>query len=206
MPLAIDIDDTLCQTTLRWTRLFQKEFGNPEGLTAEQLVEKYEIVQYVPYRQTLEAKKLIDQLVKDDRNWLKLPIISWAQQAITILTNHYDLLYLTSRTEEHRLNTRMRLENHDFPQLDLIMRPNASKAYTNPHTQFDRKAQYLVNNYPHITGIIDNSESLANHLIQLDYKGILILFGHTWKQDFPEDHQLHTRADTDKIFTLLENQ
>jgi hypothetical protein len=36
------------------------------------MIEKYEIVQRVPYRQTPEAQSLIEELITDDENWSTL--------------------------------------------------------------------------------------------------------------------------------------
>lgn len=83
------------------------------------------------------------------------------------------------------------------------MRPNTPGEFTNVHTQFVRKTNYLLDNYPHISGIIDNSITLAKQLDQASYPGINILFGHTENTDIPEKQQLQNRTEVDKVLALL---
>ena len=59
--LGVDIDETLSWTVGHWAKEMQKLFGNPEGLSAKELVDKYSYTQNVPYWQSEEALKWMEE-------------------------------------------------------------------------------------------------------------------------------------------------
>jgi len=188
MILAIDIDDTLCYTTHRRMQVFQDRFGNPEWLSVDSMVETYEIVQRVPYRQTPEAQSLIEELITDDSNRSILQPIPWWREALKELQKTYTIVYLTSRQEQHRSKTLDRLKTHNFPEHKLIMRPTTTNDALHADEQFSWKAQYLCQHYPEIIGIIDNSVSLAEQLHSMKYAWKHILFWHDIQKKYATKH------------------
>jgi len=54
--LALDVDDTLAETNVFWAQHHIEAFGNPENLTAEQIIGKYRFADRVPYWQCDEAR------------------------------------------------------------------------------------------------------------------------------------------------------
>jgi hypothetical protein len=50
--IALDIDDTLSNTTRHFISVLQKKFGNPENLTVDEMIEKYHIMPNISYWQT----------------------------------------------------------------------------------------------------------------------------------------------------------
>ena len=57
---ACDIDETLSNTAIPAFAQIQKEFGNPENLTPEEMLEKYGVLENVPY---WKEKKLHEQQI-----------------------------------------------------------------------------------------------------------------------------------------------
>jgi glycyl-tRNA synthetase alpha subunit len=85
------------------------------------------------------------------------------------LQKTYTIIYLTSREEQHRNKTLDRLQKHNFPDYQLIMRPSHTHEALDAEKQFSRKATYLCDQHPKICGIIDNSASLAEQLQKMNY-------------------------------------
>jgi len=142
--LAIDIDDTLCVTTAWRMELFQERFGNPEQMDPQAMVEKYEVVEHVPYRQLPEAKKLRDQLLLDNHAQIDLPVFPFAAEAVTYINAHLTpIMYVTARSERIREGSLARLQENKFPDAPLIMMP----ADYDSEQQFNWKAEYLMQNH-----------------------------------------------------------
>lgn len=203
MHLAIDIDDTLCYTTERRMSVFQERFGNPEWLTPAQLTEKYEIVQRVPYRQTPQAQALIEELITQDENRTDLGVIPDALSALYELEKHTSIVYLTSRQEEHRKKTLERLQKNNFPNCQLVMRPNETSEAIDAYGQFTRKARYLSLEKDQYSCIIDNSISLSEQLAHLHHPVQQILFWHVPQKKSNAPHRLQYWKDWKSILPLL---
>lgn len=61
--IAVDIDETLSWTVGYWVEQMQEKFGNPEKLSIKEMIEKYRYTQNIPYWQSAEALKWIDENV-----------------------------------------------------------------------------------------------------------------------------------------------
>ena len=70
--LALDIDETIAMTNVYWAEYHIKTYGNPESLTAEEIIRKYRFVKDVPYWDMKEAKEWVETQI--DSNEAKLNI------------------------------------------------------------------------------------------------------------------------------------
>jgi hypothetical protein len=64
--IALDIDDTLSNTTRYFIKRLQEKFGNPENLSVEEIIEKYEIMPNISYWQTPEIRQWLDDQGTDE--------------------------------------------------------------------------------------------------------------------------------------------
>lgn len=73
--LVLDIDETLSWTIGYWVQEMQKNFGNPENLSINDLILKYRYTQNVPYWQTSEALEWMENARENDLLQIELPLI-----------------------------------------------------------------------------------------------------------------------------------
>ncbi len=170
--LALDIDDTLTYTVQDWMGMMQKEFGNPENLSASELKKKYRYVQDVPYWQGENVTRWIMEKIEDDEFQPKLNLIENTHKIVNEIHEIRPFVsYITNRPESVRGGTLAWLKKHSFPSLPLIMRPNEVHAYEGGAW----KASTLEFLYPQVSGIVDDNPSLLEKLSS-DYKGTIYLY------------------------------
>jgi hypothetical protein len=171
--LAVDIDETLSWTVKHWMGQLALRFGNPSGLSVEELIAKYRYTQSVPHWQTAEALSWMEKSIEDDEMQEAMPLIQAADSAIQ--TIHREImpvvLYPTVRPEVVRRGTLRWLDKHHFPEAELIMRPT-SVARTDGNKW---KAKVLEILYPQVKGIIDDNPGLPLAL-STDYQGVVLLY------------------------------
>ena len=90
--LALDIDETLSWTVGFWVEQLQKEFGNPENLSTQELVTKYRYVQSVPYWQTSKATRLINNYMHSNDIQEILPLMAFEDILLSYLRGIFVLL------------------------------------------------------------------------------------------------------------------
>lgn len=79
------------------------------------------------------------------------------QDAAYALWSHRELIYLTSREEQHRLVTEEWLKRHGFPPAQLFMRPNGDSSPT-PELK-EREIRKAIQEYtPSAILVIDDDE------------------------------------------------
>lgn len=159
---AVDIDETLAQTNLFWARHHIQTYGNPENLTAEEIIRKYVFVKDVPYWQITEAHEWIEaQLYSNDAK-LEIPAIT---EAIEVLYSIPVKCYLTNRPESTVEGTKKWLKKHNFPEREIIA----------SNKGLDWKAKKLEKMFPEVLGIIEDNIDLIKYL-QSNYNGIIFLY------------------------------
>lgn len=170
--LVLDIDETLAWTVRAWVEELQKEFGNPDGLTPEEIIEKYRFTQHVPYWQTPDAAAWMQQARENDPLHEVLPLIEQANHIVKQIDQIVPIVgYLSIRSESVRNGTQKWLDRHGFPRADLVLRPDSV-----PYTQGPQwKANALHYLYPQVVGIVDDNPSLLTHL-PTEYPGTVYLF------------------------------
>ena len=171
--IAADIDETLSWTVWFWMRQLQHLFGNPEDLTPEEMVEKYQYTQAVPYWQSEEALGWMDHHIKSDRLQENLPEVENAHLLSEVSNTIPISAYITARPEGVIHGTRVWLKKHKFPEAPIIAMPNDIG-----HNDCNKwKAEILKELYPTVQGIIDDNQKLLDALGD-DYQGTVFAFGH----------------------------
>ncbi len=171
--LIVDIDDTLCDTTKYWIAIFQQCFGNPEGLTPEQMFIKYHYVQNVPYWQSNDVSSTIYRYTNSNSFQHQLPLIANANHFLKEISAKLPIIcYLTKRPESVRAGTEFWLNKFSFPSAEICFRP--------PSVTFEKgnhwKTDYIKQLEDKVIGIIDDDEHLIR-LIQRNSNLHLFLFG-----------------------------
>jgi len=172
--IALDIDETLCATNHFWIESLTERFGNPHGLSREEIVVRYRYTQNVPFWQESEALEWMEHARTSDELQEKLPLTEDANHIVNELQKVVPIsAYITARPEEVRNGTQRWLTQHGFPKAPLIMRPSGA-TYTDGNKW---KAGVLAVLYPKVWGIIDDNPGLIEHLPE-DYKGTIFLYDH----------------------------
>lgn len=165
LKLAVDIDETLAQTNLLWARHHLETYGNPECLTAEEIIKKYHFVKDVPYWQLDDAYKWVEAHIYSDEAKLDIPVID---EAIEVMQKIPVVCYLTNRPGNTINGTKRWLLKHGFPNREIISSING----------LEWKAQRLAEMFPEVTGIIDDNVDLLQYISQ-EYKGRIFLYSHS---------------------------
>lgn len=174
--LAFDIDDTLSLTSDGFYDLLHQNHPAPSELTKEHFRKHYAITgEALHWRSIPQAWQLLVTKVDCPEFHYKL---SPFQNAIpcTNKLNYHNLFacYLTARPESMRTYTQRWLDEHNFPQKPLLMRP-IDIDFVSKHKEW--KTTLLHDLHPYITGLIDNDTRILSHLQQQSYPGHLYLFG-----------------------------
>lgn len=147
--LALDIDDTIADTSRACIRHMLEKFGQ-HPLTIEEIRTRYGYPSLVPEWQLPQYQSTLQSLYQSTRLYQHVqPLpgaIAHTHQLATIAPIQ---CYITSRmTHLHDLTAEW-LERHDFPAAPLICRP--------PEIQEpDWKIRFLVHEKYHLVGIVDN--------------------------------------------------
>lgn len=172
--LAVDIDETLSWTIGYWVREMQKEFGNPEKLSVEEMVKKYRYTQNVPYWQSKEALDWMEAHRNSDSVQEELPLIEGSSEYLNKINKIVPIsAYLTIRPHNVVNGTQKWLDKHNFPKAPIICRPKELQT----HEGNKWKAKALEEYYPKIKGLIDDNPSVIK-FIDPNYKGVVFLYNH----------------------------
>jgi len=170
--LALDIDNTLSSTNYYWVKKLTLMFGNPENLTIEQIITKYQYASNVPYWQTKNALQWMEGARLDNKLHEELPLIENANLIVQKINKIIPIvIYLTVRPTSVLSTTKNWLKKHRFPLAEVIAKPlNISFQEGNKW-----KAEILNFLYPQIIGIIDDNPEIIDYL-PVSYKGIVYLY------------------------------
>ena len=163
--LAVDIDDTLAQTNLFWARHHLQVYGSPEGLSAEDTIERYKFVKSVPYWQIDDAYNWVEAHIHSNEAKLEIPVI---EEYIEVMRDIPVACYLTNRPGNTIDGTRRWLEKYGFPDREIIA-SNGGLRW---------KAQKLEDMFPEVSGIIDDNIYLSQHL-KSEYGGTIFLYSNS---------------------------
>ena len=173
--IAVDIDETLSWTVGYWVEQMQKKFGNPENLSIKEMIEKYRYTQNVPYWQSAESLKWIDEKIHSNELQEELPLIENANIYLNRIAKIIPIsAYITVRPETILSGTQKWLDKHSFPKAPIICKPMEIE-----HKDGNKwKAEMLQKLYPQVLGMIDDNAKLLEYLNK-DYQGIIFLYDHT---------------------------
>lgn len=174
--VAVDIDDTLSATNLQWARQLLFTLGNPEALTPEQIISKYEYVRNVPYWPKERIEHFVQECFADETSLLGYPVLEGALPGIYEVQEVTPLLaYVTTRPDSMVDVTKAWLKRSSFPDADVVCLPHADLLqWSGIKSAMEWKAMLLEYLYPHISGIIDDNEEFIHHLSP-SYRGSVCL-------------------------------
>jgi predicted secreted acid phosphatase len=169
--LAVDIDETISDTSTYWFEEAIKKFGKPNNKTTKEIIDEYVLIQNIPFWNKLEIESwLLDARKNLDFHSKPLPIIGALDTLKEIDKKIKIVAYITARPEFLRETTINWLEKHGFPKADLIHMPNK-----NEHSESNLwKANVLEYLYPQVSGIIDDNPLLVKEISET-YQGDIYL-------------------------------
>ena len=170
--LALDIDDTLAISGDYWIKGIQKEFGNPENLSVEEVKQKYRYSYFAPYWNSKKVR-LWEKSIRHSHDWhLQIPIINNANHIIEQIHQIIPIVaYLTARPKSVLKATQEWLTKHNFPKAPIIYRPKNVKL----PISLAWKAKVLEYMHPQILAMVDDHPQLSKDLPS-NYKGTLFLY------------------------------
>src|SRR3989344_5452688 len=172
--LAVDVDDTLARTGDFWIKGLMEKFGNPEGLSVEEVQQKYRYSYYAPYWSGKEVRAWEKQVRHDDRLHRDFPLIKNANHIVNQIHQIIQVVvYLTARSKSVMPGTRVWLKKYGFPQAEVAYRTPGVKL---PES-LSWKAKVLEYLYPQVIGMVDDHPQLAKDLSK-KYPGTLYLYNY----------------------------
>ena len=183
--IAFDIDETLSWTVVYWLQRMQNLFGNPEGMTAEEMAVKYHLAQNVPYWQGRDdVSKWMDQQRTDNEMQKELPLIKGSLETVQEISKCvYVLGYVTVRPQCVLQGTQDWLLAKGFPPAPVIGRPDS--------VPFDQgntwKGCLLSSLASYIKVFVDDNPSVMRGLSP-NYNGKLLLYSYS-ESVVPDDRK-----------------
>lgn len=170
--LALDMDETLAFTIGYMVEELIKKFGNPENLTAKEIAKKYYHTDNIPYWQSEEAEKILENIVSSDEIQKDLPLIENSNKIVQKINKIVPIIaYITVRPTNTINGTRFWLKKHGFPEAIIIAKPkNIERRDGNKW-----KAKVLEYLYPQVIGIVDDNPDLTKFFSK-NYKGVIYLY------------------------------
>jgi len=170
--LGVDIDETLSWTVGYWVEELQKLFGNPENLSVKEIVDKYGYTQNIPYWQSEEALKWMENKRNSSDFQEGLPLIEDSNHFLNKINKIVPIAaYITIRPERIEEATRRWLRKHGFPEAPIVFRPNEISVEDGNKW----KVKIIEKLYPKIIGFIDDSPYVVS-LLPKNYKGTVFYY------------------------------
>lgn len=180
--IAIDIDDTLANTSRYFLAQLEEKFPNPEGLSLDQIVAKYGSPSNAPYWSEGEPAEWLQNQAYENGAQESVGVVEGALGAVKKIASKVPIkAYITSRLASVEPGTVRWLKKYGFPEADIITRPNDLEN-VDPSIW---KAELLKQMYPEILCIIDDHPGLIQALGR-DYKGTVCLFGDYPHYQYPD--------------------
>jgi len=179
--LAVDIDDTLANTTAKYFDVLSQQFPPPEDLTPLDVKKQFGLDGQILYWGKIPAAmELAHSYVNDNGFHSDLAVVPGAVEALQTLHQSGELAcYLTARVEPMRQITDFWLKGV-FPDLPLVLK-DPSIDFSNGSAWKVAALEFL---YPEINGLIDNDARTIRTLEENGYPGELYLIGLT-SEDYP---------------------
>ena len=171
--LALDIDETICDTRRYWFTELSRRFGAPQGGSIDELIAHYEYTTTVPEWQTPAAKAWLSAARTNDRIHRELLApIPGAIEGARQLFERFDIVYMTMRPDSIVTATREWIQSQGFPDGEVV----ASPSYLFDGERPAWKGRELMGRYPQVIGLVDDHPDVANN-IPIGYQGKLFLLG-----------------------------
>lgn len=172
---------------MRFIEEILDNFGNPEGLSASELIEKYRYIQAIPYFGE-EVNQWVEEHIRNNSVKLDLPVISGAVEAVRQITQIIPLsCYISTRPTSVKSGTKKWFRKTEFPKSRLVLQPPVELlSEWEIHDGNEWKARVLEYLYPYVNSIIDDNQDLVRYLNR-DYKGRIYLFSHNSIENFPQN-------------------
>lgn len=189
--ICLDIDDTIAATNVFYAEKYSKMFGSPQGLSPQEIIDKYRYAMKVP---NWSSRHMQDTIDKDFKTGNHIDLTSPTLHARESISKIEEIVpisfYLTGRPDKFYTQTEKWLIRNDFPTREIIMQPDESVfeevGITNTHKW---KAQLLDFLHPEVLGIIDDNYDLIKE-ISPKYKGSVFLYSHG-KSDNNQQNIIH---------------
>ncbi len=175
--LALDIDDTLSETNAHWYDHMFK-FRDPNGLTKEELLRSHRWIEDVPEWSTAEARAHMKETLHSNDFNEAIPLIEGADEAVRAIEKIVPILaYITARPSAVIEGTLRWFRKHNFPEAELITRPDDISLEDFNVNKNKWKAKVLKQLHPEIIGIVDDNIGLIKELEAVGYEGNMYLYG-----------------------------
>jgi hypothetical protein len=185
--IAVDIDDTLCETALTCMELMQSRFGSTSNTTGLELLRRYRQPGNVPEWQAANAQTWLAAQLHDENFLLSLPEVPDARASMKAIAQSLPIAcYITSRVHSLQMVTEQWLQYHDFPEAPVITR---DPAVHSPGW----KLQYLAKLFSSLYAVIDNEKST------LETKTELAIYVRILFDRFSENKQAQSQVDGQEI-------
>lgn len=173
--LALDIDETLSDTSHGWAEKFFQDIGNPENISSQDFSKKYRTIESAPYFQNQASKDLIESLAISPSAYLNLKIIEGSNHTVDQINKIIPIIaYITVRPSCVADATTQWIKKNGFPKVPIITRPENIALKDGSIW----KARVLEHLFPQVIGIIDDSPSLVDNL-NSNYQGKIFLYRNT---------------------------
>ncbi len=179
--IAVDVDETLADSNRYWAECLRTRFGNPEGLTASEVITKYGYCHKVPYWQGEELEWVEDH-IRSSNAKLEIPVIDGAVAGLkTVHSNIPVAGYLTGRARTTNDGTAEWLSREGFPLAPILAGPPKVALKEHGIDGDTWKARALEILFQHVIGTIDDKPDVIESLHE-DYGGIYFLYSHAHYQ------------------------
>jgi hypothetical protein len=163
--LAIDIDDTIVDTSVACARLLWEEYPLAAFETPMIALQEYGFVDGVPEWKESSPQRIISSALSDPKFLMSLPPILDAQWGVNKISQKIPVAcYLTSRLPFAKELTIQWLATYGFPEAPVICRLDHVR-------DKDWKVRYLQDRLPDTAGLIDNELYVPS---DLSYQGQLL--------------------------------
>lgn len=171
--IAVDIDETLCDTRRFWFSELSRLFGAPFHLSTAQLIESFEYTDRVPMWQTREAKAWLSEArCNSEIHRERLEPVVGALQGMLRISQHFDIVYMTMRPDTIIEATRDWLDSQKFPRGEIVASPACLFDVERPAW----KGRELLARHPGVVGLIDDHPDVIE-AISPEYRGKVFLLG-----------------------------
>jgi len=173
--LALDIDETLSFSIGYMIEKLMEGLGNPENLTIEEIIKKYQHTDKIPYWQGEKAEEILESIRNSNEIQSDLPLIKNSDSTVNKINRVIPITaYITVRPKIIFKGTKLWLQKNNFPEAVVITKPD--RVSRKDGNQW--KARVLEYFYPEVLGIVDDNPDLAKYLSK-SYKGTVFLYNNT---------------------------
>lgn len=149
--IAVDIDDTICESALTITAMVLEKVPVEGISTARQLIEHYEQPGNVPEWQGEEAQFWIKTFFESPTIVAELPVVAGSVEILQRIHQQIPVvMYITSRMHPLHQVTVDWLEKYGFPKGQVVTRSWETKSPS-------WKLEYLTTKAPHVSALVEDN-------------------------------------------------